>query len=244
MTSRLTALARNGMPSSISLNILVVEDNDSLRNATVDFLSQSGHRVAGVISAEEVDDTPMSVIPDLYLVDVNLPGEDGFSLARRLRKAQPSVGIVVVTARHQLRDRLDGYEHGADHYLIKPVEQAELLACISSLAPRLRPVSREVSGQLTLDSQTLLLRGPCGEHALTPSEFTLLVAMCRAAGYTLERWQAMQVLDPYDKGLVPANLEVRISTLRKKISACSGIELAIRTLRGYGYTLTQQVSII
>lgn len=232
------------MPSPVSLNILVVEDNDSLRDATVDFLRQSGHRVAGVISAEEVDDTPMTLIPDLYLVDVNLPGEDGFSLARRLRRAQPMVGIVVVTARQQLQDRLEGYQQGADHYLIKPVEQAELLACISSLALRLKPFSREVSGQVTLDSQTLVLRGPCGEHVLTTAEFTLLVAMCRAAGHTLERWQAMQVLDPSDKGLVPANLEVRISTLRKKISACSGTEQAIRTLRGYGYTLSQAVSIV
>jgi DNA-binding response OmpR family regulator len=232
------------MHSPVSLNILVVEDNDSLREATVDFLRQNGHRVTGVVSAEDVDDTPMDEIPDLYLVDVNLPGEDGFSLASRLRQAQPAVGIVLMTARGQLRDRLDGYQRGADHYLIKPVEQAELLACISNLAVRLRPLSQALSGQVSLDSKTLMLRGPYGECALKPGEGTLLVALCRAAGHTLERWQAMQLLDPDDKGLVPANLEMRISSLRKKISECSGSEQAIRTLRGHGYALSQPVSIL
>lgn len=232
------------MQSIVSLNILVVEDNDSLREATVDFLRKNGHQATGVVSAEDVDDTPLAAVPDLYLVDVNLPGENGFSLAKRLRQAQPSVGIVLMTARGQLHDRLEGYQRGADHYLIKPVEQAELLACISNLAFRLKPVATPGTNDLTLDSKTSLLRGPQGELPLTQGECTLLVALCRAAGHQLERWQAMQLLDPDEKGLVPANLEMRISALRKKLGACSGSDHAIRTLRGYGYALSLPVAIL
>ncbi len=220
-----------------ALHILVVEDNDSLREATLDFLNANGHHATGVASAEDVDDTPTRDLPDLYLIDVNLPGEDGFALTRRIRDSQPLAGIVLMTARGQLRDRLDGYERGADHYLIKPVEQAELLACIHSLAFRLRASSQPPAAGLVLHSQGLRLSGPSGEIALTHGESQLLAAFCRAAGRKLERWQAMQLVDNKDKGLSPANLEMRISALRKKLDRCGAPANPIQTLRGFGYAL-------
>lgn len=227
--------------SATSLHILVIEDNDSLRQATVDFLCQHGHQATGLVCAEDVDDTPLGFVPDLYLIDVNLPGEDGFSLAQRLRLAQPSAGIVVITARGQLQDRLQGYQIGADNYLIKPVESVEMLACINSLAMRLKPPARQ--SELVLDGQSLKLRGPQGETQVSQGEFLLLASMCRAAGHKLERWQAMQLIDPNDKGLVGANLEMRISALRKKLVVCGAPEDAIRTLRSYGYSLTHPITI-
>lgn len=228
-----------------ALHILVVEDNDSLREATVDFLRAQGHQVTGVVCAEEVDDTPTRDVPDLYLVDVNLPGEDGFRLTERIRKSQPLAGIVLMTARGQLSDRIDGYSSGADNYLIKPVEQAELLVCVNSLARRLKDQARAREKEvLVMNSQTLSLTGPKGEASLTHGEGLLLAAMCRAAGHKLERWQAMQLIDTKDKGLVPANLEMRISSLRKKLSACGAPGEAIRTLRGFGYGLVCEVRVL
>jgi DNA-binding response OmpR family regulator len=226
-----------------SLHILVVEDNDNLREATVDFLITQGHHATGVVLAEDVDDTPTRDLPDLYLIDVNLPGEDGFSLAARIRRSQPLAGIVLVTARGQLTDRLQGYSTGADNYLVKPVEKLELLACVNNLARRLRPV-HERSNELSLNHQKLMLTGPLGEIALTHGEEQLLAALCRAAGQKLERWQAMQLIDTKDKGLVAANLEMRISALRKKLSACGASADAIRTLRGFGYGLNCQIRIL
>lgn len=226
------------MTPTPSLHILVVEDNDSLREATVDFLQTQGHQVMGVASAEDVDDTPTRDLPDLYLVDVNLPGEDGFSLAQRIRKSQPLAGIVLMTARGQLNDRLEGYTAGADNYLIKPVEQAELLICIHNLACRIKTSTQPQQEGLTLDMQTLRLSGPKGQSTLSHGEGLLLAAFCRAAGQKLERWQAMQLVDPQDKGLLPANLEMRISALRKKLSSCGAPDDAIRTLRGFGYALS------
>ncbi|MFM8866083.1 MAG: response regulator transcription factor [Limnohabitans sp.] len=232
------------MSTNPSLHILVVEDNDSLREATVDFLQAHGHQVSGVVCAEEVDDTPTRDLPDLYLIDVNLPGEDGFSLAERIRKSQPLAGIVLMTARGQLTDRLEGYASGADNYLIKPVEQSELLVCIHSLARRLKASNQGPSETLELNNQTLCLKGPKGTVTLSHGESILLAAFSRAAGQKLERWQAMQLVDTKDKGLVPANLEMRISALRKKLSACGAPDDAIRTLRGFGYALGCNVKLV
>lgn len=225
------------MPSYPSLHILVVEDNDGLREATVDFLRAQGHHVTGVVCAEEVDDTPMRDVPDLYLIDVNLPSEDGFSLADRLRNSQPLAGIVLMTARGQLNDRLEGYSSGADNYLIKPVEQVELLACIQNLSRRIKPKSTDLD-MLELNTVSLSLKGPAGQAVMTHGESMLLAGFIRAAGQKLERWQAMQLIDPADKGLSTANLEMRITQLRRKLSLCGAPDDAIRTLRGFGYALS------
>lgn len=232
------------MPKAPSLHILVVEDNDGLREATVDFLQSKGHHVSGVVCAEDVDDTPTRDVPDLYVIDVNLPGEDGFSLAQRIRSSQPVAGIVLMTARGQLKDRLSGYESGADNYLIKPVEQSELLVCINNLAHRLKSGGKTVSKQLVLNSQTLSLTGPKGAVTLTLPESLLLAALSRAAGQKLERWQAMQLIDAKDKGLVVANLEMRISALRRKLTQCGAPENAIRTLRSFGYFLSHPIMLM
>ena len=233
------------MSPSPSLQIVVVEDNDSLREATVDFLNSHGHQAIGLVSAEELDDTAIPQVPELYLIDVNLPGEDGFSLAERIRRTQPVAGIVVMTARSQLSDRLEGYSCGADNYLIKPVEPSELLACVQNLARRLKPDwTKQTEEGLLLNCQTLCLQGPGGKTALTHGESILLAGFIRAAGQKLERWQAMQLIDPQDKGLVTANLEMRITALRRKLHTCGATEEPIRTLRGYGYALTCTIRLI
>lgn len=232
------------MTNPPSLHILVVEDNDSLREATVDLLQSHGHAVAGVVCAEDVDDTPTRDLPDLYLIDVNLPGENGFSLARRIRDSQPLAGIVLMTARGQLDDRLAGYAGGADNYLCKPVEPSELLACVQALGRRLAAVREQVAaGCLRLDRQAQQLSGPQGTARLTHGECLVLAALARAAGQKLERWQVMQLVDPQDKGLQPANLEMRISALRKKLGACGAPEGTIRTLRGFGYALSSPIKV-
>lgn len=232
------------MKPAPSLHIMLVEDNDSLREATAELLRRHGHQVSSVVMAEDVDDTPTRDVPDLYLIDVNLPGEDGFRLAERIRNSQAYAGIVLMTARAQLDDRLEGYSVGADIYLTKPVEQSELLACIHNLAHRLKPDAPSHRSMVTLDTQTLCLNGPLGEIGLTHLEASLLIALNRAAGHKLERWQVMRLIDPQDKGLVPANLEMRISSLRKKLSACGAEDDAIRTLRGFGYALTARIQVL
>ena len=225
------------------LSIVLVEDNDDLRELTTDALRAEGHRVVALSCAEELEDQSRGEAADVFLIDLNLPGEDGFSLTERIRKTQPLAGIVLMTARGQLNDRLEGYSSGADNYLVKPVEQAELLVCIHNLACRLKASAPVPNAKIVLNSQTLSLSGPEGEASLSHGEGILLAAFCRAAGQKLERWQAMQLVDTKDKGLLPANLEMRISTLRKKLSHCGAPEDAILTLRGFGYALSCQIEL-
>lgn len=232
------------MMNSPSLHIMIVEDNDNLREATQELLAQHGHQVTAVSSAEEVDDTPTRDVPDLYLIDVNLPSENGFLLAERIKKSHPAAGIVLMTARGQLQDRLQGYTCGADNYLVKPVEQAELLVCIKNLAKRLKATTPVEEADLILDTHALSLRGPADSVSLTFSESLLLMAMARSVGQKLERWQAMQLIDSKDKGLSPANLEMRITALRRKMNACGAPLEAIRTIRGFGYALSCHVKVI
>ena len=119
------------------LNIVVVEDNDDLREAIVEVLSALGHRVLGLTCAEELGDEGAQAVIDLLVVDLNLPGEDGVSLTRRLRQIQPGLRILMMTARDTVRDKVSGYEAGADMYLTKPVSIEELTAAVQSLEQRL-----------------------------------------------------------------------------------------------------------
>lgn len=226
-----------------SLKIVVVEDSDALREATVAMLEADGHTAIGLFCAEAVDDEIAQQWPDLYIVDINLPEEDGLSLVKRLRANQPLVGIILMTARHQLDDRVRGYEHGADIYLQKPVDRSELRACVARLAQRLHSLRQTQSDHLVLNSVSLALKGPEGESALSASEAKLLLALARVGGKCLERWQAMEIIDPSRKGISPSNLEVRMSALRRKLRDCGGPERAIQAERGQGYRLLCSVEV-
>jgi DNA-binding response OmpR family regulator len=144
-----------------SLNITVVEDHDFLREVIVDLLTKHGHDVHGHFCAEEVDDDPRFGLTDIYIIDLNLPGEDGLSLARRIRSAHPKIGIVMVTARDKLDDKIKGYESGADFYLAKPVDPQELLAVVNAFSRRLAE-EIDVAGALKCDPRAMTLTGPEG----------------------------------------------------------------------------------
>ena len=119
------------------MKIIVVEDHEALREVTVAALQDMGHKVRGVDRAEALDEELPAFRPHLLILDLNLPGEDGVSLARRVRKAHPEIGIIMVTVRNQLGDKLTGYDSGADLYLTKPTSIEELAAAIQALSRRL-----------------------------------------------------------------------------------------------------------
>ena len=124
-------------PKQKALEIVVVEDNVALLAVTVNALRLAGHSVRGVCSAEEcMTGTELQSV-EVAVIDLNLAGRDGIWLAQQLRAACPRVGIVMVTARVSLQDRMAGYGIGADLYLPKPVETGELVAAVQSLGRRL-----------------------------------------------------------------------------------------------------------
>ena len=120
-----------------ALKIVVVEDNAALRSVMVETLQQAGHLATGVESTEEFLSLVDPSTPDVVIIDLNLPGEDGIFLAKHVHAAAPMTGIVMVTARVTLQDRVVGYGTGADIYLPKPIHPEELVAAVESLARRL-----------------------------------------------------------------------------------------------------------
>lgn len=221
---------------SESLRVLIVEDNDGLREATVSFLRQEGFDATGVPCAEDVDDLPEATHTDAYVIDLHLPGEDGLSLALRLRRARPDIPIIITTARTHLNDRVKGYEAGADIYMSKPVEPNELRAALFALTSRRRAAQHDKAG-LKLDRRLLLLTGPAGQSRLAEAEARLLIALAAAKDQTLERWQVAVQLNPESEDMTADNLQNRLSQLRKKMAACGADGECIRAVRGVGYRL-------
>jgi len=225
------------------LLIAVIEDNDALREATVEMLEHNGFRAAGLACAEDIDDTPFPRPPDIYVVDLTLPGEDGLSLAARLRRAQPRVGIVITTARTLLDDRLKGYESGADIYLPKPVAPKELLLTLQALGQRLRHMDPPSQG-LVLERHALVLRGSAGPCKVSESEARLLSAFASAKENTLERWQVAAQMSPGNESISQESMQARLSQLRKKIQVCGCGSDSIKAIRNSGYKLCLPTQVV
>lgn len=223
------------------LNILIVEDNDELRETTADVLRGEGHHVTGVDCAEAVPEQLSAV--DLMLIDLNLPGEDGLELARRIRAAQPRLGIIMMTARRLPAEKKLGYESGADLYIPKPVAFEELTAAIGSLARRLQPTAGD--GRLSLHQARLVLDGNNGQLVtVSPYETALLVAFTRAREQRLESWQLIELLKKDDAQDPKAALELQIVRLRKKLQQAGAASPSILSIRGWGYQLCLPLRII
>lgn len=227
------------------LSIVLVEDNDDLRELTADALRDEGHRVVALSCAEELEDQARGVAADVFLIDLNLPGEDGFSLSRRIRQVHPLVGIVIISARSDLQDKVVGYDSGADWYLPKPVPFAELSAALKSFARRRQAQQVDTvmpSGGLRLQQREL--HGPVGSVRLTPAEENLLTAFARAPSGRLENWQLLELFGLDSADVSKTSLEVRITRLRKKLSQVGAQGLCLESIRGIGYQLNVPVQVM
>jgi DNA-binding response OmpR family regulator len=224
-----------------ALNILLIEDNDALREATLAFLQSQGHFVRGVSSAEEVTEAEGGFLPDIYIIDLILPAEDGVSLTRRLRAAHPGVGIIITTALARIGDKVIGYRSGADLYLTKPLAPEELIAGLESLAQRLRSFSAP-PGTIELKVSALRLSGPAGSVSVSFGEATVLSAFARAPGRSLERWQLAEVISGEGQETPSAGvMEMRIVRLRKKLDAIGAEPPGIKAIHKVGYALCTQL---
>ena len=173
---------------TFALKILIVEDNDDLREGWMSFFQRKGHFVRGVGLAAEILDESGDFTPDVYVIDLNLPDTDGLTLVQKLRQVHPRVGIIITTARSMIGDKVLGYESGADIYFTKPVDPTELLAGIAAIAKKQWALDVE-SEALHLRPDRHVLEGPSGIADLSPNETTLLAGLVRAAGQPLAPWQ-------------------------------------------------------
>ncbi len=224
------------------LVVALVEDDPLLREEIEVHLNAHGFRVHAVNSALALDDLLTHVAVDLYVLDLGLPGESGLSLSRRLRSVMPHTGIVIMTARVALFDRIAGYQDGgADIYLTKPVAPDELVLVLRSLARRLLPSKVAKAWSLSLRDRMLL--SPESQQAvrLTHREKKLLTALIQAKDNTLESWALCDMFGSNENS-PPMNkhtLEELIGRLRKKLKNTQGeiAEGAIKSVWGVGYQL-------
>lgn len=229
------------MPSS--LNLVVVEDSHDLRTLLSSALRAQGHHVVELSCAEELEDHAGVELTDAFLIDINLPGEDGFSLSKRIRQVHPLVGIIILSARSLLDDKLLGYDCGADIYLTKPVSLPELFAALRSFARRRMATLRHVSTD-ALTLHKLELQGPNGTVKLTAQEALVLTSMARAPAGKLETWQLADLLEVEPDEAFRASLAVRMVRLRKKMTDAGAQGLCIESLRNIGYQLTTVLEVI
>jgi DNA-binding response OmpR family regulator len=223
------------------LNVLVVEDDEVLREVVVESLRAQGHRTVGLDCAEALNDEAGGKPVDLLILDLNLPGEDGLSVARRFRAVHPRVGIIIMTGRVQARGSIQYYESGGDICLTKPVTPAELIAAVDAVAQRLDVGalhSRATdTDALRLDQRRLRLQAGRGETTVSDAECAMLVALARAPGQSLEVWQLLELLGQADDPHAKGNLEVRMVRLRARLREVGADPRALRSVRNWGYHL-------
>jgi two-component system phosphate regulon response regulator OmpR len=226
-------------------SVLVVDDDADVRRMLVEYLGSHDYEVAGVANGAEMRAALERRVPDVVLLDVGLPGEDGLSLARFLRARYP-VGIIMVTAADGVVDRVVGLEMGADDYVAKPFDPRELRARLKSVLRRVRDETipsapaaarqRLRIGRCTLDLDARrLLDADGADISITAMEFDLLKTFVEHPNKVLTRDRLLTLTrnrewEPFDR-----SIDIRIARLRRKVEVNPDNPLAIQTVRGAGY---------
>lgn len=235
---------------STHLCITVVEDNETLCAVTVELLQQQGHRVVGVTSAEALGDEEADAMIDVLLVDLNLPGEDGFSLVRRYRAACPQLTVIVISSRDRIEDRLACYLAGADAFISKPTHPDELLAIINAHARKAShlldagPGTGAPATMARLDLRAMLVHGPEGVSPIGARAAVILSALALAPGKRLEHWQLMEALHEDSGSYTTAALGVRIVRLRQLLRLVGFEGGTIQAIRSEGYQLCIPIIVV
>jgi two-component system OmpR family response regulator len=223
--------------AACNARVLVVEDADAIRAAVESGLGSSGHQVMTRADGRDFERVLAEFRPDVVVLDVMLPGRDGFALLDVVR-SRSDAGVVMLTARDGIGDRLRGLASGADDYVVKPFILAELVARVNALLRRLgRTQAILAVGDLVIDPDTSQARRDGSELSLTATEFKLLCYLAQHRGKVLTKTQILSAVwgfDAYDPNLV----EVHISALRRKLEE-HGPRL-LHTRRGFGYVLTAE----
>lgn len=244
---------QGGQPS-----LIIVDDEADLRAMVAEYLGKQGFSVATANGGAELDARLEEGKPDLILLDVNMPGEDGFSIARRVR-GRTDIPIIMLTAAEEVVDRVVGLEIGADDYITKPFDLREVRARIRSVLRRVRlkasaapeaapagqpPAPRAPFGRVWLDLDGRCLVRPDGEQEmLTAMEFDLLAAFARNPHRVLSRDRLLDLAhhrgwEPFDR-----SIDIRVTRIRKKIEVDPAKPQVIKTVRGAGYIYVPSKSV-
>ena len=235
------------------IRILVVDDDSALRGLLEEYLTREGFEVTGVEDGEAMDAWLAGHEPGLVILDLMLPGEDGLTLARRLR-TRAQVPIIMLSARGDDIDRIVGLEVGADDYLSKPFNPRELLARIRAVLRRRAPTDAEAApgevqeeaadesifafGPYRLDLDLRELRRDGEPVVLTSGEFDLLRVLVEHRDRVLDRDRILDLLKGYERSPFDRSIDVQVARLRAKIEPDTKRPSYIRTIWGKGYLFT------
>ncbi len=221
---------------SAETHLLVVDDDDRIRDLLKQYLSRHGHSVTTAADAAAARKLFQTFSFDLAIFDIMMPGEDGLSLLKALRDEGNETPVLLLTARGQASDRIEGLRLGADDYLPKPFEPEELALRTSAILKRSHvpppPTEIEMSG-LVFEPAKGLLTGPSGNIRLTDSEHQLLAILAKNPGEPVSR----EALAAETSNGTERSIDVQVTRLRKKIEPDPRNPIHIQTVRGIGYRL-------
>ncbi len=230
--------------------VLVVDDDPKLLDLVIKFLIKEGYDVAGVGSGQAMDDFLSKQSVDLIVLDLMLPGEDGLSIARRLR-AGSAIPILMLSARGEDIDRIIGLEVGADDYLAKPFNPRELAARVKAILRRTQELNRAGVyeslaserfrfGDYVVNLTTNSVSRDGEQINLTAGEFTLLEVFVKHPNRVLSRDRLIELIKGYERSPYDRSIDVRVTRLRKKLESNPDQPQYIRTVWGRGYIFTPQ----
>ncbi|WP_419787185.1 response regulator transcription factor [Pseudodesulfovibrio sp.] len=224
--------------------ILVIEDDADLQQLLKEYLAGFGYIVHPEGTPEAGLDTFKSLSPDLVILDVMLPGINGFEVCRRIRQ-DSQIPIIMLTARGDVMDRVAGLEIGADDYLPKPFEPRELVARIQSILRRSQHNTTSGKGEfgslrIDFDGRAALLNGE--DIGLTTNEFNALAVLARNPGKTFSRDDLMQELRGLDSESFNRSIDITMSRIRQKLGDDPKHPRYIKTIWGTGYVFIGQGS--
>ncbi|MCG5243641.1 response regulator transcription factor [Azospirillum doebereinerae] len=215
------------------VDVLVVEDHADLREEIVSFLQRRRMTVRTAASASEMDKALADRLPDIVILDLGLPGEDGISIAGRLTSGGPRPGLIIVTARGRVEDRILGLHSGADIYLVKPVDLRELEAAVLSvMRRRSEPPAPLAAWRLDITQWRLITPGGVAV-LLNEMEVRFLSPFFETPGATIDRSLVAERVQGDARGI-----DLLVHRLRRKVEADTGEALPVRTVHARGFAFT------
>jgi len=219
------------------MKVLVIEDEILLANSIKSLLTKKGFEVDVAYDGETGLEYAELGIYDLLILDIMLPGMDGYEVARRIRARHLGVPILMLTARSELEDRITGLNSGADYYLAKPFDTRELLACINALLRRQGAQVNEISfGNTSLDLSSAMLVCKENRVRLSAKEFDIMRYLLQAGAKIVPKEAILEKVWGYDSDAVENYVEVYMGFLRKKLASI-GSNIRIKAIRRLGYQL-------
>ena len=219
------------------MKILLIEDEKLLADSVAALLSARGYEVEAAYDGDTGLHYARLGVHDLVILDVMLPGMDGYQVARQLRREHSAVPILMLTARSDILDRIEGLNAGADYYLAKPFDSRERLACVHALLRRQGAQMDVLAyGNTELDLTTGILRGAGGEVRLSAREFDVMRFLLQSGARNISKETLLQKVWGFDSNAVENHVEVYVGFLRKKLAAI-GSDLKIEAVRRLGYHL-------